>query len=493
VLNSHTQGPPIQLRAIQHNKRGNIDLVELSFSSSAIQTGHALAVESIFITGGSGFVGRALLSRLSPDRYHRVYCLSRSTGPSAGQSNISFLAGTLQDIERYERELAESDAVIHLAAATGKATRSQCFAVNVEGTGALLEACRRTGVSRFLYVSSIAVNFPDKRRYYYAQSKQQAEELVRQSGLCYSIVRPAMVLGTGSPVLAGLAKLAKQPLVPVFGNGRTRVQPIDVGNLAEFLLMTLEDDMLAGKTVEFGGPEVITIEELVKKIGALHRENTPRTVHLPMSIVRSATAAAETVAYSAAPLTVGQLATFRFDGTTATNPLFERQLPRLKTIDQMLAGSIKQESAGEDSQLRRECRVFSFYLSGHEPTEYIAVKYVDAHQKVAALAPGGKFERLLLKVATVHPIFTRIADSYARLLAPTSALRKKLVLLLALLESSAASERFLDRVDSGNVAVLSFKLLGHGVRFLISLAAAVVILFPCRLLLGGKTTRTEGR
>ncbi len=467
----------------------------LSFRSSTIQGGQTAAVASLFITGGSGFVGRALLTRLSPGQFDRVYCLSRrAIGGLSNSPNVTVIRGTLQDIGNCERELTGSDAVIHLAAATGKLPPAEYFATNVEGTRKLIQACRRAGVARFVYVSSIAVNFQDKLRYYYAQSKQQAEDLVRESGLRYTIVRPTMILGAGSPVLAGLTQLATKPVVPVFGDGGTRVQPIDVDDLADFLMMTVQDESLDGETIEFGGPEVVQIGDLLSKIhGSLNGGNRPKLMHIPMALIRPLTAAAETVAYSLTPITVGQLATFRFEGTAAANQIYERELPRLRSIDQMLARSFAGEISGQQAKLRRECCIFSCYLSGAEPGAYITEKYLDAHRKLAAVTPAGGFDALLVNLAAISPLFTRVADSYARLFAPTSALRKKLVLMLALLESSTASEHFVEKVDTGGKAVLSLMLLGHGLRFIACLAAGVAILTPCRLLARRRKAQPGGR
>jgi nucleoside-diphosphate-sugar epimerase len=467
--------------------------VGLSFPSSTIQNGQTAAVTSLFITGGNGFVGRALVNLLSSDRFDQVYSLVRTPGASAGTSKVTALAGTLHDIGKFEHELGASDAVIHLAAVTGKAAPAEYFATNVDGTRKLIDSCRRAGVSRFVYVSSIAVNFPDKRRYYYAESKQQAEELVRKSGLRYTIVRPTMILGPGSPILAGLQKLARTPVTPIFGEGTTPVQPIDVDDLAQFLLIVLNDEALEGKTVEFGGPEAVSVEALVMAVRqSLHGSKRARIVHVPMAIALKIAVMAETLAYPLTPITVGQLATFRFDGTAESNPLFERQVTRLKSINQTLGRSIVGEASRNETQLRRECRILVSYLSGTAASAYITEKYVDAHQRVPALKALAGFDTLMVRLASIHPAFTRVIDSYAQLFAPTSALRNKLVLTLALLETSGTSDKILETVDSGSKAKLSLILLGHGLRFLFCLAAGIVILTPFRLLATGKRTQAEG-
>jgi NADH dehydrogenase len=295
-------------------------------------------VSPIFVTGANGYVGRHLLKRPLPEPM-KLRCLSRESGnvDASVLETVEYVRADLAEPARYERMLASADCVLHLAAATGKVKPGEYFRTNVEGTRILVEQCRRAGVKRFLYVSSVAVKFPRKERYFYAQSKEQAEEIVRGSGLRYTIVRPTMILGRRAPVWTGLAKLARLPVVPVFGDGRARIQPIDVDDLVDFLLAVMERDRFQGETLEFGGPEVISIEDFLKKAHAVLRGGASRTVHIPLGLVLPALIVLEKLAYAAVPITVGQIASFRCDGIIQPNNLFEERAAQLKTIDQMLS------------------------------------------------------------------------------------------------------------------------------------------------------------
>src|SRR5882672_471847 len=175
----------------------------------------------VFLTGATGFLGRHVRRQLERGEGLAVAELSRARGAD------------LLVPASYERELAGADIVLHLAAATGRAAPADHFRVNVEGTRILLEQSRRHGARRFVFVSSIAAKFPDIRRYPYARAKLEAEALVAGGGIEYSIIRPTIIAGPGAPVLAGLRRLAMLPIVPVFGTGRVRVQPIFVDDLAD--------------------------------------------------------------------------------------------------------------------------------------------------------------------------------------------------------------------------------------------------------------------
>jgi nucleoside-diphosphate-sugar epimerase len=219
----------------------------------------------LFLTGGAGFIGRQLLARLTYENALRVRCLiRRSTLPANVPSRVEAIVGDLCDPATYVEALRGADVVVHLAGATGKARPEEYFAVNDGGTRALLDACSRAAVRHVIFVSSIAATYQDKTAYYYAQSKQQAEQAVRNSGMNYLIVRPTIVLGIGSPIWDKLVALASLPIMPVLGDGPVRVQPIYVDDVVTFLASMIEARTLPDGAVNLGGPEAMTFEDLLR-------------------------------------------------------------------------------------------------------------------------------------------------------------------------------------------------------------------------------------
>lgn len=283
----------------------------------------------VILTGSSGFLG----SHVQP-------CLRREI------SNLSLVAlsrrsgAELLAPDTYADALTGADAVLHLAAATGKATPAEHFRVNTEGTRVLVEQCRRSGVRRLIFVSSIASTFPDLRHYPYARAKLEAEKIVQSSGLDFTIVRPTIIAGRGSPVMAGLQRLASLPVVPVFGDGRILVQPIEVNDLAGCLVALVRDGLGRGETIELGGPEVVTIEQLLRAIRIARNGRPPRTVHLPLAPVMGALHLLEPLLYRFLPLTRGQLCTFRFPGTARTHPLFESRRATMTGLTRMIEAGL---------------------------------------------------------------------------------------------------------------------------------------------------------
>ncbi|MBN2346079.1 MAG: NAD-dependent epimerase/dehydratase family protein [Candidatus Aminicenantes bacterium] len=303
-------------------------------------------MESLFITGGSGFVGRRLLAAIDPGRFGELRWLSRDPAgraPRTAPVPARAVRGDINVPESYRALLDPGVTVLHLAAATGKAGPALQRRVNVDGTRTLLQECARAGVRRVLHVSSIAAKFPEKKHYPYARAKEEGEALVRASGLPHVILRPTIVAGPGSPVLAGLGRLASLPVLPVFGDGRTRVQPLHVDELVRMMLAVLAGDRFRGETLEIGGASIVTIEDLLLRLRRLLGRHGRRVIHLPLRPLMPLLAAVEKLLGGRLPLSAGQLYSFRYDGVAENRAPREHLEPRWGDIDAMLADSLAHE------------------------------------------------------------------------------------------------------------------------------------------------------
>jgi NADH dehydrogenase len=294
-------------------------------------------MSALFLTGGSGFVGRFVLEQLERTG-HRITVLRRTPGDASAESDaVRFVTGDLLDPSSWHASLAGIDTIVHLAAATGSAPREVHDRVNAEGTARLLEAGARAGVRNVLFISSIAVRFADAPHYHYAASKRAAEAAVQGSGLQHTILRPTIVLGPGSPIGARFRALARLPLVPVFAGGRVRVQPIDVRDLAMLIAAVIDEDWFAGETAETGGPDTLTLEDLLLRLNARLRRRPGRALYVPLAPIRSLLGMLERVSPALAPVTAGQLASFANDGVAEPHPFIRQHSGSLRGIDTMLA------------------------------------------------------------------------------------------------------------------------------------------------------------
>ena len=285
------------------------------------------AIQALAVTGATGFVGRRLVAALLERRAPRVRLLVRDPASAALPRSLppgwDVVPADL-GAPRWETDLAGIDTVVHLAARTGKARPASHHRDGVVATTALLRAAERSGVRRFLFVSSIAAGFPDRRFYHYANAKAAAESAVLASRLETLIVRPTMVFGSGSPVLAGLVKLASLPRPLMFGAGQS-VQPVHVDDLVVAILAALDLDRWAGQTLDYGGPITLPMDQLLARIRSARGLPARRPIRVPLEPLRTLLALAEPLFLPVLPFTAGQLASFA--NSAAARPDASQTLP----------------------------------------------------------------------------------------------------------------------------------------------------------------------
>ena len=148
-------------------------------------------------------------------------------------------------------------------------------------------------------------------------------------------------------------------------------------------------------------------------------------------------------------------------------------------------------SRAESGALARECEVFCRYLIGRAPDAYVLAKYGEAHRLTTDYSGGSRFDGLLVGFAASAKVSASLGDSYASLFARQCILRRKLVLLLAILESCSPAHGFLDAIKPTPVFFLALQLLGRGILFGIRVLAAALVLLPLQLALGGSPPRGE--
>jgi nucleoside-diphosphate-sugar epimerase len=166
-----------------------------------------VATLRIAVTGGTGFVGSRLLGVLGAEG-HDVRALTRR--PMENSPRLAWISGSLEDSLTLNRLAEGADAIIHVAGVIN-ADEAGFEAGNVHGTAAVIAAAKACNVSRFVHVSSLAAREPQLSRY--GRSKARSEDLVRNSGLDFSIVRPPAVYGPGDRETLELFRMAKRGLI----------------------------------------------------------------------------------------------------------------------------------------------------------------------------------------------------------------------------------------------------------------------------------------
>lgn len=222
----------------------------------------------LLVTGGTGFIGRLVLKRLS-ETDTAVRTLLR---PSAATPNlprdVSFevALSSLMDKRGVRAAMIGVDAIIHLAGAEESGHPIGQLDAEIEGTRVLVEAAADAGVKRILFLSHLGAS--PTSGYLLQRSKAYAEEYIRKSGVPYTIIRTGIVFGRDDHFTTSLAMmLSSIPLFfPIPGDGETLLQPLWVDDLATALLWTIEDPSTAGQVYEIGGPEYLSFRHIVESI-----------------------------------------------------------------------------------------------------------------------------------------------------------------------------------------------------------------------------------
>ena len=227
----------------------------------------------ILVTGGSGFIGRALITRLTQEGY-RVRVPSRNAARVRGLNAnpaIEAVEADIQDRATLDELLAGASAVINLVGVlhsrSGTPWGPDFDQAHVALPGRLVAACQKAGVHRLVHISALGANADGPSQY--QRSKAAGEEAVRNSEMAWTIVRPSVVFGPGDSFLNLFAQLTKYfPALPLAG-ANTRFQPVFVEDVAEVIVRSLSDDSTVGQTFELAGPRVYTLAELVRYVGTL--------------------------------------------------------------------------------------------------------------------------------------------------------------------------------------------------------------------------------
>jgi len=277
----------------------------------------------VLVTGGTGFVGthvcRALIARgLVP----RLLVRPGSEGriPADVRERGRITQGDVTDRESVENAAQGTTAVVHLAGIIREfPARNITFErLHVAATRNAVDAAVRWNIPRFVHMSALGARAAGPTRYF--DSKGRAEELVRQSGLAWTIFRPSVIFGPGDQFVHELGRLLrKAPFLPVPGDGGYRLQPVFVGDVAKGFADAVLHPETGGRVFEVGGPETVSYDDLLARIGARYGHRA-RKLHVPLSFLRPAVRFLER--FEKFPLTTEQLEMLLAGNTCDYRPFY---------------------------------------------------------------------------------------------------------------------------------------------------------------------------
>ena len=214
----------------------------------------------IAITGAAGFVGSHLTTRLVSEG-HEVVRLARR--PRSGAADI--VVSRLDDVNQLSEAFAGCDAVAHCAGINRELGEQTYERVHVKGTRNVVEAAKAAGVEKIVLMSFLRAR-PDCGSPYH-ESKWEAEEIVRNSGLDYTILKAGVIYGRGDHMLDHLSHaLHTFPIFGLVGMKEKSIRPLAIEDLVHVMRAALIDRRLKRQTVAVVGPEEIYLSEAVRRV-----------------------------------------------------------------------------------------------------------------------------------------------------------------------------------------------------------------------------------
>jgi len=239
----------------------------------------------IFVAGGTGFVGEHLVAALREKGHEVGLLVHRRNSQTAG--GIHQAEGDVTRLETFEQAVRGCDAVINLVGIIRESpSRGITFErLHVQATANMLEATRMAGIRRYLQMSALGTRPDAVSRYH--QTKFRAEELVRSSGLDYTILRPSLIYGPKDAfinMLAGHIRLG--PVMPVIGSGSYRLQPIHADDVARCFALALGMPETIGGCYELCGNNRLSYVELLDAVASAMGKTAPFKPRVPLGLMK---------------------------------------------------------------------------------------------------------------------------------------------------------------------------------------------------------------
>ncbi len=260
---------------------------------------------TVFVTGAAGFVGRRVVEAFRT-RGVEVRCLIHNPGKESvlPQEGVDVHYGSVTDLDALKAALYNVDAVVHLVAIIREQGSTTFEDINHVGTRNVAYAAKEAGVKRFVQMSAIGAEEEPSYRYLY--SKWLGEQAVIHSGIPYTIFRASIQFGEKDEFINTLAGLVRSfPIVPIAGSGKNSFQPISVEDVARCIVDSVEREDLIDKTLEIGGPDHLTYNQIIDVVVRTLGVKRLR-LHIPLLLMRPVVRLMELV-LSRPPATTEQL------------------------------------------------------------------------------------------------------------------------------------------------------------------------------------------
>jgi uncharacterized protein YbjT (DUF2867 family) len=296
-------------------------------------------ISTVTVFGGTGFLGRRVVQHLR-ESGATVRIASRHPGQSNGD-NVKQIRADAHDERSVEAAVAGADGVVNAISLYVEHGRDTFHSVHVEAAARIASVARRVGVKRLIHISGIGANPASPSPY--IRSRGEGEAAVQNAFPGGVIIRPTVMFAQDDGFLTTILKLLRTlPAYPIFGNGRTRLQPVYANDVAVATTQVLRQSKMPNSVYELAGPRVYSYEELVRTI-ARSAGLRPVLMRLPFAFWDAVGGLAEILPQP--PLTRNQVDLMRIDTTASDNsPGFRELVISPRSLEGELEAVLKQNS-----------------------------------------------------------------------------------------------------------------------------------------------------
>ncbi len=232
-------------------------------------------------------MGSAILEELrSVGADYQLRCLLRPTSEPRGLPHlIETLPGDLLNPRDVENAIQGCDAVINAVGVIAEAGKNTFFNVHVKALRHTVECSKKGNVKKYILVSALGTREGAESEYH--KTKFQGEQILRESGIPFTIFRPSVVFGEKDRFINLLAKMVRRlPIVPVLGDGRNKFQPIYVRELARMVSEALGSECCTNRTVSVGGKKAYSYDQILSLLAELLGVGQRVFLHVPMGLLK---------------------------------------------------------------------------------------------------------------------------------------------------------------------------------------------------------------
>lgn len=277
----------------------------------------------VTVFGGSGFVGRHVVSLLAQQGWQVRVAVRRPDNalflkPAGGWvGQVTPVAANIRDQASVERALAGADAAVNLVAILHESGKQRFQALQAEGAGRIAETARRLGLRHLVHVSAIGADAASDSAY--ARTKAEGEQAVLRAFPQAVILRPSIIFGPEDGFFNRFGSMAMiSPILPLIGGGKTRFQPVYVGDVAAAAARALGLPEAQGQTYELAGARVYTFRQLME---ILLNEIGRKRILLPIPFPVASLMGAVMQCLPAPQLTLDQVRLLKRDNVAAPGAL----------------------------------------------------------------------------------------------------------------------------------------------------------------------------